>query len=588
MKKNITYLFHEIWKYKPSYFIVYSLQIICKGVSPFINVIFPKYIIDELLGKKDIKTLIYLVAIMIILNLIFNFMEIVFNENINKIYNDDFNRYFEAKLSYKVMQIEFRDIENKEILEKVERAKTGLAWSGGIGGIVEVISSIISSCITLIGIIGVLTISTPILIVLVLINVIIDAICNNEKNKVQKNNFQEFSSLMRAFSYVFYRLTEFRYGKEIRLYDANNMMLTQADKYNMAISMVWKKQSEKSYKYMAVTTGVDILRNSIAYLYLGYLVIRKMISIGDFSMLANANDTLGNAISNVIIQLQELQKKGSFIKEFIDFMEIEDYIPKGNKKCKKQDKHTIEFKHVYFSYPGSDKYVLEDVSICIEAGEHLSIVGLNGAGKTTFVKLICRLYEVTKGEILLDGCNINEYDATEYMQLLSVVFQDFRLLAFSIKENITLEQAEVVADKDVEKIIQQVKLEDKVASLPNGLETPIFKYYDERGFEPSGGEQQKLAIARAVYKNAPIIILDEPTAALDPIAEQDIYVQFNELVHQKTAIFISHRLSSCMFCDKIAVFDNGKIVEYGTHNKLIKKENGIYADMFYTQARYYA
>ncbi|WP_054741502.1 ABC transporter ATP-binding protein [Cellulosilyticum ruminicola] len=588
MKRSISYLFKEIWSYKPSYFIIYTLQIICKGIFPFINVVFPKYIIDELLGERDIQRLVYLIAIMIILNLIFSFVNIVLDENISKIYNDDFNRYFETNLSYKVMQIEFKNIENKEVLEQVERAKTGLSWSGGIGGIIGIVSSIISSCITLIGTVGILMIKAPILIVIVLINVIIDAKFNNEKNKIQRKNFEDFSPLMRKFSYVFYKLTEFRYGKEIRLYNAEHLMLNESDKYNQAILEIWKRQSEESYKYMAGMAATDILRNSIAYGYLGYLVIKKMSSIGDFSMLINTNDTLGNVISSIIIQVQELQKKSSFIKEYIDFMELEEYTSIGHKACGQQEKHTIEFKHVYFAYPGTNQYILENISLYIEAGEHLSVVGLNGAGKTTFVKLICRLYEVTSGEILLDGCNINEYELKEYMKLISVVFQDFRLLAFSVKENIALEDAENIKDKEIEDIIKQVNLQDKINELPYGLETSIFKYYDEQGFEPSGGEQQKLAIARAIYKNAPIVILDEPTAALDPLAEQDIYLKFNELAYQKTAIFISHRLASCKFCDKIAVFADGKIVEYGTHYDLIKKENGIYSELFNTQAKYYA
>ncbi|MDE6579077.1 MAG: ABC transporter ATP-binding protein/permease, partial [Ruminiclostridium sp.] len=235
--------------------------------------------------------------------------------------------------------------------------------------------------------------------------------------------------------------------------------------------------------------------------------------------------------------------------------------------------------------PNTDVEVLKGVNVTLKQGEHLSVVGLNGAGKTTFVKLLCRLYDPTEGEILLDGVNIKEYDYNEYMNLFSPVFQDFKLFAFSIKENIVLDDD--CSDEKLSGLIEQVGLGDKIASLEKGTETMLFKSFDENGIEPSGGEQQKMAIARALYKKAPVVILDEPTAALDPVAEYDIYRQFDSLVGGKTAIYISHRLSSCKFCDRIAVFSEGVIKEYGTHDELVLINNGIYAEMFKAQAKYY-
>ena len=230
---------------------------------------------------------------------------------------------------------------------------------------------------------------------------------------------------------------------------------------------------------------------------------------------------------------------------------------------------------------------MKNVSIRIVSGELLSIVGLIGAGKTTFIKLLCRFYQVTSGEILLNGINIWEYDYREYMQMISAVFQDFKLLALSIKENITLEKSGHFDDDKLLPLISKVGLGEKIRNLKAGINTPVFKHFDVSGFIPSGGDQQKIAIARALFKNSPIVILDEPTAALDPIAEFEIYKQFNDLVRGKTAIYISHRLSSCKFCDKVAVFSDGHIVEYGTHDDLIEREDGIYFKLFNTQAQYY-
>ncbi|MDE5679135.1 MAG: ABC transporter ATP-binding protein/permease, partial [Lachnospiraceae bacterium] len=276
-------------------------------------------------------------------------------------------------------------------------------------------------------------------------------------------------------------------------------------------------------------------------------------------------------------------KKTNYAYEYIVLMRYPIAIEKGEKHVENKP-HTIEFKNVDFTYPNTEVQVLKNVSLTLHAGEHLSVVGLNGAGKTTFVKLLCRLYDPTAGEILLDGVNISEYDYNEYMQLFSPVFQDFKLFAFSMKENIIL--GDDMKQEAVLPLVKQVGLEEKVSSMEKGLDTSLFKFYEEDGIEPSGGEQQKLAIARALYKKAPVVILDEPTAALDPVAEYDIYRQFEELVGGKTAVYISHRLSSCKFCDRIAVFSEGRVAEYGAHDELLKL-GGIYAEMFAAQAQYY-
>ncbi|MBQ7428745.1 MAG: ABC transporter ATP-binding protein [Butyrivibrio sp.] len=258
-------------------------------------------------------------------------------------------------------------------------------------------------------------------------------------------------------------------------------------------------------------------------------------------------------------------------------------LPKGDKHIEKKD-HEIEFRHVSFAYPKTDRKILDDISIKIRPGEHLSIVGLNGAGKTTFIKLLCRLYDPTEGEILVDGVNIKEYDYKEYMQQIAPVFQDFKLFAFSMGENIAFDKA---GNAKISKYTDLVGLKDLLGKLDNGFNTNIFKYFDEKGIEPSGGEQQKIAISRALFKDSPIVILDEPTAALDPLAEYEVYKEFHTLVGGKTAVYISHRLSSCKFCDKIAVFSEGHIAEYGTHDELINVPSGIYAEMFEAQAKYY-
>jgi ABC-type multidrug transport system fused ATPase/permease subunit len=277
----------------------------------------------------------------------------------------------------------------------------------------------------------------------------------------------------------------------------------------------------------------------------------------------------------------ELVKRCNYAYEYVKFMEYPTALEKGNVKVEKKQ-HEIEFRHVSFAYPGTDRKILNDVNIKIAPGEHLSIVGLNGAGKTTFIKLLCRLYDPTEGEILMDGRNIKEYDYSEYMEQFAPVFQDYRLFALSVRDNITFEKD----NDDLNDLLKKVGLSEFVAKLEKGTDTNIFKFFDEEGVEPSGGEQQKIAIARALHKDSPVVILDEPTAALDPVAEYEIYRQFNSLVGGRSAFYISHRLSSCRFCDRIAVFSEGKIAEYGTHEELAEA-GGLYSEMFEAQAKYY-
>lgn len=247
--------------------------------------------------------------------------------------------------------------------------------------------------------------------------------------------------------------------------------------------------------------------------------------------------------------------------------------------------YEIEFRNVSFRYPGSETYALKDVSMKFRIGKRLAVVGRNGSGKTTFIKLLCRLYDPTEGEILLNGINIRKYNYAEYMSIFSIVFQDFKLFAYELGQNVA---AGVDYDKDkAELCLINAGFGERLKELPDGLNTYIYKDLAKQGVDISGGEAQKIAIARALYKDAPFIVLDEPTAALDPIAESEVYSNFDRLVGDKTAIYISHRLSSCRFCDEIAVFDNGQIVQQGSHDELVADECGKYYELWHAQAQYY-
>lgn len=246
---------------------------------------------------------------------------------------------------------------------------------------------------------------------------------------------------------------------------------------------------------------------------------------------------------------------------------------------------SIEFRNVSFKYPESETYALKNFSIKLENGEKLAVVGRNGSGKTTFIKLLCRLYDPQEGEILLNGVNIREYDDAAYRQLFSVVFQDFSMFSFPLAQNVSV--ADTYEEARVWACLEEAGIADDVRGMEQQLDTYLYKDVEETGVEISGGEAQKLALARALYKNAPFIVLDEPTAALDPIAEYEIYSKFNRLVGDKTAIYISHRLSSCRFCKHIAVFQQGELVQLGTHEELIRDPSSAYYELWNAQAQYY-
>lgn len=251
----------------------------------------------------------------------------------------------------------------------------------------------------------------------------------------------------------------------------------------------------------------------------------------------------------------------------------------GSEHVKQLEDHIVEFEDVSFAYPGTDRLVLEHVNLRLSGKERVALVGQNGCGKSTLIKLLCRLYEPSEGRILLDGVDIRMIVREEYMDFLAVVFQDYQIFAATLGENIALNtQAD---EAGIRKAIEEIELG---ITAPD---TPLRRDLEENGVEVSGGEGQKIAIARALYKNAPVVILDEPTAALDPLAESGIYEKFGTLVEDKLAMFISHRLSSCRFCDRILVLQGGKIVQDGSHEELAGQEGGLYREMWEAQRQYY-
>ena len=306
-------------------------------------------------------------------------------------------------------------------------------------------------------------------------------------------------------------------------------------------------------------------------------------------MYLNAVSTFSNAVRDVLSSLVDIKIYGLYYEALDTYVNIPETL-RNNKRLPlpvaKEKEFIISFRNVCFKYPGQDHYAIQNLNFDIKSGTKLSVVGENGAGKTTFVKLLCRLYDPTEGEILCNNVNIKDIDYDAYMGMSSAVFQDFKLFAFSIKDNIVLNDENTISRETVSSLLREVGLDKKIQTLPKGMDTSVYKEFDEDGFEPSGGEGQKVAIARAIARKSDIVILDEPLSALDPKAEHEIFQQFDAMIRDKTAIYISHRLSSSRLCDYIAVFQAGHIIEYGTHDELISLD-GKYAELYNLQAQYY-
>ena len=276
-----------------------------------------------------------------------------------------------------------------------------------------------------------------------------------------------------------------------------------------------------------------------------------------------------------------------YMKRYFSYFDIPNDMYQGTLTVEKRDDNDyhIEFRDVSFKYPGSDAYALRHVNLAFKVGEKLAVVGENGSGKTTFIKLLCRLYDPTEGEIRLNGVDIRKYDYDEYMSLFSVVFQDFKLFSFRLGQVVASNRTfDAARARDC---LRKANFGDRLDALPEGLDSFLYKDCDRSGFEPSGGEGQKIALARALYKDAPFILLDEPTAALDPVSEYEVYSNFNAISGDRTAVYISHRLASCRFCDRIAVFDHGAIAQNGSHETLLGDEKGKYRALWTAQAQYY-
>ncbi|MDU5649917.1 MAG: ABC transporter ATP-binding protein, partial [Clostridium perfringens] len=532
--------------------------------------------------KLILMTLIGFFLLSSVVNYSIAWLRCAYSPRVTKIRTD-----YITMISDKIMKMDFKNTEDPEVLNKIKSVMNAVMSNNtGVEGVYHTLLGLFGRLTAFVGYISIVLFLSPWILLFLIINVLISYALTMRVKKYEYSQKEKAADKDRRTFYVFDTMYDFAYGKDIRIYDLKNILIDKFKKFRGERIDISNDVQEKQLKVKIVDVILLVIREFVVYGYLIYNVLFTGMSIGDFTMYFSTINGFGDWMKGILDDLANIKAQNMYLDDMREFLEIKSEDKEKTRDIPIDSSYEIEFKNVSFKYPKTDKYIYKNLSLKIKKGQRLAIVGINGAGKTTFVKLLCRLYEPTSGEILINGINIQSFSKEEYYKILSVVFQDIKTFAFTVAENVSLESLEDVDREKVLQCIEKAGVGDKINSLQKGIDTSLLKILDGEGVELSGGENQKLALARALYKNGKIVILDEPTSALDAVAEYNIYKGFDELIGDKTAIYISHRLASTKFCDVIAFFENGEIVEYGTHEELLKK-NGKYSDMFNIQAQYY-
>ncbi len=578
-----------------------------EALSPFVTIWFSAQIVNELMGERRPKALLCYVLFVIGIHLLFSMFKNVSDKIVDEKQSGMWSQ-FRKIFTDKQMSMDCVDLENQDVQKQRQKAEENLFMFGnGLGQLVWDTADIARVVVGIVASI-VLTVSLfmaksgnkimdsgfwilGIFAVLVLFGLVYHLLTEKEQ-KVFEKWTEGTIWFNRAFMFYGHELYDnTRRAKDVRIYGQEKIAereLQKLEEHNQRDNVFLSKMSAcKGYIYLAKGLG-----NAMCYLFVVAKAALGAFRVGSIVQYVGAFTELVNHVGCLTLIYSENKVYTEHLEKLFAYLDIPNNKYQGKLPVEKsffcndgENSYKIEFRNVSFKYPGSDAYVLKNINTTLSIGKKQAFVGTNGAGKTTFVKLLCRLYDPTEGEILLNGIDIKKYDYEEYMGLFSFVFQDFKLFSFTLGQNIA---ANMNYDKQrVEECMKKVSFYDRYLSMDDGLDTFLYRDISEKGLEVSGGEAQKIALARALYKGTPMIVLDEPTAALDPIAEAQVYEDFSKMVDQKTAIYISHRLSSCQFCDEITVFDKGGIVQKGTHAELVKEKKGQYFALWNAQARYY-
>ncbi len=587
---NLWFTLRAMKKYAPLIILMLPLGFVLMPVQKYLWSFLSKYIIDLITVEGSVQSLLKIIIIFTVILIAFFIMQ-TFYYNKLWVLKIIVRMKIVVQKNYKMMVMRFEDTEDPEVLDCYQKAERACDGGGnGIEGFEQQIISFVENLSVVAGgftIIG--TMNIWLAVIMIVFSIINFVIFNATNKHVKKIVWDQLAPWWRKHWYMNQALANFSYAKDIRMYGLSGWLKKRFIEIN-DVRLSYQKLSNKIWFWVACALSLLwLFAQGGVYAFLIYNVYNHALTIGNFTLYLTSAMTLFSCMNELLNNVNAMLQRSRECDDLRSFLDLEKEFRGQKEKLPEVpafDSYEFEFKNVSFKYPRQEKYALRNVSLKIKAGERLAVVGLNGAGKTTFIKLLMRLYEPTEGAIFLNGQDIRSWDLNSYFAIIAPVFQDVNLFAMTYKENVSMKELEKTDDELVKKCTEDAGLGEKIRDLKDGIDTQLLKVIYDDGIDMSGGEKQKLALARALYKNAPVVVLDEPTAALDALAESKLYQDFDKLICGKTAIYISHRLSSTQFCNNVAMFKDGQLIEYGTHDSLMKKK-GEYANMYKVQAQYY-
>ncbi len=589
---DILFLIRHFMKYQPIVVIFSVIEIILGMISPLLAIYLPKIAVDLVVDDVSFERAVLVLGGFAILSAVVSLAECGIAWGKYN-FNNEQRPFFMGLLFEKSLRLNYGLSESPKVDRIYWKAITSLRYGDGSSTSLMVTSTVYF-CVNLLGF---FTYSTVIgtLNLWMLLGIIILSLINCAMSIKVMHYYEsireEQAILNKKYSCVKGSMGKTTVAKDIRMFNMNHWMIALRDKVIGDMSVIHEKTNRRTSWYEKLTFATALIRDMGAYTYLIYQAVKGNVSISEFVLLFGAITGFSRFVLNVMSGILNLRRASNDIDYIRSYFELpEEDLKSGRSIEGIKTPIEIEFRNVSYSYKGNenseDVVVFNDFNLKISAGEKIALVGVNGAGKTTLIKLLTGMYEADSGEILFNGINRNEFAKEEFFKLFSVVFQEHLMFPFTVGENIALSRSEKVDKDKAWKALEKAGMKQVLKEKGIELETYMTKTLFDDGVEFSGGQNQRLLLARALYKDAPILVLDEPTAALDPIAESEIYDSYAQHSEGKTAIFISHRLASTRFSDRIIMIEDGKIIEMGTHDELMKK-CGKYAEMFEIQSSYY-
>lgn len=591
MLRGIRILF-SIEKY---YTISLMLTNILSAFIPYINIYMTAQIVNELSDDRNLNTLILFVIITILCNASLILLLSGLN-HLMEYHQEQFFKNEKLLFSQKSMEMDYGLLEKQETAQLRDRISIESQTGYNMYYLCTFLGKWISSLTNVIVSSGLtfglffnrsIQLSWRTLIILCMIIVIgTGYVASQRTNILSENMFSEFIPYNTRYNFYLDFLKNYNTGKDIRLYNMECSVADEQKNLDILTYKIERGTKRKILRYNILNTFTFDMLRIISYIIITLACLSEAVSLGSITQYVACTALFVSSISGMIGQTQLLFFNNRYLTRYLQFLDLPSQLQGGTLPLSELSSDLeIVFHHVYFRYPQSKAFVLKDFCLTIRGSERLAVVGMNGSGKTTMIKLLCRLYDPTEGYITLNGIDIRSIDYQDYIRAFGIVFQDFKLFSLPIAQNIAI--GTNYDSLIIRQLIEKTGLTDFIERLPNNMETCLYKDFDENGYEISGGEAQKVALARALFKNSLVLILDEPTAALDPVSEAQIFTRFHTISDSKTTVFISHRLSSCRFCDKIAVIDNGQIVQYGTHDELLMNKGKKYYQLWIAQAQHY-